>query len=227
MLEVHVVTSANRHIFADRLDEYYHWRYKIYVQDKRWCAENAGEREIDQFDHDDAFYLLGYRAGRFVAGTRLMPSSGPTLLRDVFPRLAEARGVPDQAEWADWTRMFTVPSARGNGHSGVTGAMCCAVMEYCVSEGIRWVGGVQEAYWLPRWADFGWDVKVLGLPEVIKGASTLAAFMEVSKQGLETVRAVTGVSRPQIVHVGPKRPFLPIHVPSPGLAEDLKVTHVR
>ncbi len=92
MLQVKVVTSANRHLFADSLDEYFHWRYKIYVQSKRWCAENESEREIDQFDHDDAFHFLGFRNGEFVAGTRLMPSSGPTLLRDVFPRLPRRAG---------------------------------------------------------------------------------------------------------------------------------------
>lgn len=225
MLDVQVVTSANRHLFADRLDEYFHWRYKIYVKTKVWCAENLREREVDQFDHDDAFYLLGYHDGRFVSGTRLMPSSGSTLLRDVFPHLAAMRGLPDRPEWADWTRMFTVPRARGNGHSGVTGAMCCAVMEYCVDEGIRWVGGVQEAYWLPRWADFGWEVRALGLPEVIEGSSTLAAFMEVSEQGLDSARALTGVTRPQISHVGPKRSFLPMPLAAAGSSRTSEVSH--
>lgn len=227
MLDVHVVTSKNRHLFTDRLDEYFHWRYQIYVKAKGWCAENASEREVDQFDHDDAFYLLGYQNGRFCSGTRLMPSSGPTLLRDVFPHLAAMKGLPNAPEWADWTRMFTVPGARGSGHSGVTGAMCCAVMEYCVSEGIRWVGGVQEAYWLPRWADFGWEVQALGLPEVIAGSSTLAAFMRVSEQGLEDARAATGVSRPQILHVGPRKSFLPHPTATNDQIQNIEVSHAH
>ncbi len=111
--------------------------------------------------------------------------------------------------------MFTVPAARGGGHTGVTGAMCCAVMEYCVGEGVQWVGGVQEAYWLPRWADFGWEVRALGLPEVIDGTSTLAAFMQVSERGLESARAVTGVTAPQIVQIGPRKSFLPRTLPAP------------
>ena len=58
MLDVHVVTSLNRHLYAAAMDESFAWRYKIYVLEKHWMPENTAEREIDQFDRDDAFYLL-------------------------------------------------------------------------------------------------------------------------------------------------------------------------
>ena len=105
--------------------------------------------------------------------------------------------------------MFCVPGARERGHAGVTGAMLCAVMEYCVAEGITWIGGVQETYWLPRWQDFGWEVQPLGLPQPVDGVSTVAAFMKADGPALEAIRAVTDIDRSQIIHRGPRCSFLP------------------
>lgn len=86
--------------------------------------------------------------------------------------------------------------------------MCCAVMEYCLSERVRWVGVVQEAYWLPLSANLGWEIRALGLPEVIDGTSVLAAFTQVSEAALESAQTTTGIATRQIVYYGPKKPFL-------------------
>jgi acyl-homoserine lactone synthase len=90
--------------------------------------------------------------------------------------------------------------------------MCCAVMEFCLSEGVHWVGGVQEAYWMPLATSLGWEIQALGLPEVVDGTSVLAAFTGVSEAALESAQTTTGITTPQIVHLGPRKPFLPTTV---------------
>ncbi len=49
-----------------------------------------------------------------------------------------------------------------------------------------------ESFWLPRWQNFGWTTRPLGVPEEIAGCMTLAAFMDVDQQSLDGVRAATG-----------------------------------
>lgn len=227
MFMAHVVTARNKNLYERQLDHYFDWRYRIYTLNKQWMPENEARREVDQFDHEGAVYLLGFRGDAFVAGARLMPSSGPTLLRDVFPELAAERGLPNRSDWADWTRMFTVPEARERGYGGVTGAMTCAVMEYCLNEGVEWVGGVQETYWLPRWEDFGWEVRVLGLPRTIDGTSVVAAFMRVDEESLQSARQVAGADRPLIRHHGPRRAFLPGTLHAPSRIRRPKVNHAH
>ena len=39
-------------------------------------------------------YLLGLEAGHVVGGLRLVPTTGPHLINDVFARFASIRGVP-------------------------------------------------------------------------------------------------------------------------------------
>ena len=90
MLEVHVVTSANRHLYERELDEHHQIRYRIYVEELRWrgLTARSDKREYDQFDMPETVYLLGLEEGNVVGGLRLVPTTGPTLLNDVFSRFA-------------------------------------------------------------------------------------------------------------------------------------------
>ena len=207
MLQVHVVTAANRSLYVDEMELSFRWRHKIYVDEKGWMAKRADGREVDQYDTEEATYVLAFRDHQFVASSRLRAFSTPTLLADVFPSLATMRTLPCRPDEAEWTRMFVVPDLREKGHKGVAAAMCCAVMEYCLDEGITWIGGIQETYWLPRWMDFGWRVEPLGLPQDIDGTSCLAALFEVSQQALDGARRRSGITNDQIVRKGPRRDF--------------------
>lgn len=222
MLEVQVVTSANRHLFADRLDEYARARSGLPAETVNRSAHPVGERRAGPLQQSGTVHLLGYRHGRFVSATRLRPCAGFSFQSQGRSRSQDDRMGLDQERWAYWARLFLIPSACEGSHDSVTSAMCCAVMEYCVDEGIRWVGGLQDAYWLTRWADFGWDVEVLGLPERIDGRSKLAAYMRVSERNLTTVRAATGIAASQIVHVGPRKPFLSVPANRAGHYPPLK-----
>ena len=52
---------------------------------------------------------------------------------------------------------------------------------------------------MPRWHEFGWTVRPLGLPQEIAGSMTLAAFMDVSADALAGARAATGWSESLLV----------------------------
>jgi acyl-homoserine lactone synthase len=51
----------------------------------------------------------------------------------------------------EWTRLFVTPSRReSSAWCGWAGAVKCAMLEYCLEEGIRTFTGVCETHWLPR-----------------------------------------------------------------------------
>lgn len=207
MLQVHVVTAANRTAYEDEMEVFFQWRYRIYVEEKHWMPPKPTGLETDQFDTDDATYLLAFRDAEFVAGSRLRPFSTPTLLGEVFPHLV-AKPMPSGPTEAEWTRMFVVPTARGRGRRSVASSMCCAVMEYCLDAGVSRLGGIQETYWLPRWTDFGWQVSPLGLPQDVNGQSCIAAMFDVTPRALSAARRAAGIEGNQILHFGPHRDFV-------------------
>src|ERR1044072_6552266 len=91
---IHVINSATRSLYRDELHDHFRIRHDIYVGERGWKAlERADGLERDQFDTDDAIYLLGIDNGRVVGGSRLVPTTRPHLLSEVFPHLAAERGV--------------------------------------------------------------------------------------------------------------------------------------
>ena len=96
MIQVHVINDANRHLYERELDEHHQIRHRIYVEELqcRGLKPRADKREYDQFDMDETVYVLALEEGRVVGGLRLVPTTGPHLIADVFPHFASMQGVP-------------------------------------------------------------------------------------------------------------------------------------
>jgi acyl-homoserine lactone synthase len=206
MPKIHVVERSNASRYVKELAEYHRWRHLIYVEERGWSELRQSDGlERDQYDTDAATHLIAIEDGAVVGGSRMIPMTEATLLSEVFPHLVERGEVPRDAKTIDWTRMFVVP-ARRRGSSGrsVAGALFTGVMEYCLAIGAERVGGVMETFWLPRWQQFGWTTRPLGLPQAIAGSMTLAAYMDVTPEALSGVRAATGWSESVLVWPGAK-----------------------
>lgn len=207
-MRIHVVTAANAHLYPDVLDAFFRERHRIYVEEKGWREPSPSGREKDQFDNDSAVYLIGINDDRIVAGSRLVPTSEPHLLSEVFPHLCTFNGVVSDPAIAEWTRGFIVPERRERGGIVIKAQFCCAVMEYCIAESITQVGGIQEMYWLPLWKRFGWKVTPVGEPAEIDGAMCVPAYFDVSKDALAGAQAKARLTTSNLVRRGPALPFL-------------------
>lgn len=112
MISAHVVNALNKHLYENEFDEFLRRRHDFFVHQKRWRPPSPDGRELDQFDTDAATYLLGMEEGRVVTSARLIPTSEPHMVSEVFPHMCERTGVPRRPDWAEWTRTFVVPDKR-------------------------------------------------------------------------------------------------------------------
>ena len=208
MIQAHVVTHLNRDQYVREWDSFLKLRHEYFVDERGWREPSPDGREVDQFDTDDATYILGVEDGEVVGSARIIPTNLPNLVSDVFPQFCNVRPVPDRPDWADWTRSFIAKRKRSYGLRGTAGQMACAVMEYCLEEGIKYAGGIQLLYFLPRWNDIGWNAEPMGTPQKIDGDWCIVAYMEVSEEALHTARAHCGVEGPLLVRRGHQRPFI-------------------
>jgi len=182
-VEVHVIRRDNRHLYTDILEDYFRLRYQIYVVERRWMdLDRPDKREIDQFDRDDAVYLLGLEGRNIVAGMRLVPTIGPTLLSELFPQLA-LNGPVRRHDVFELSRIFVVRSRRGE-HAGprAEAVIQAAAMEYGLSIGLSAFTIVLESWWLPRLLDQGWQARPLGLPVEINSMSTVAVIVDINER---------------------------------------------
>ncbi|WP_442237457.1 acyl-homoserine-lactone synthase [Rhodopseudomonas pseudopalustris] len=193
----------NREAYADLIERQFRIRHQIYVVERKWTElDRADGREIDQFDTDETVYLIGMQNGEIVAGMRMVPTSSPTLLSDIFPQLSLDRPVrrPDVYELS---RIYVVPNKRGE-HAGprAEAVIQAAAMEYGLSIGLSAFTIVLETWWLPRLLDQGWRARPLGLPQDIDGMSTTAVLVDVDDEAWLEICARRSVPGPALHWLG-------------------------
>jgi acyl-homoserine lactone synthase len=190
MFQVHAIEQSNRHAYAELLEQMYRLRYEIYVQERGWQQlDRPDKREKDDFDTQDAVYLLGIIKGQgVVAGSRLVPTTCPHLLSDVFPILVEGQ-IPRAPQIFEWTRIFVRKDLREDGRpSKAAGIVYCAIVEYCLRHGISHLTVVCEQFWKQRLDHLGWRPRQLGKTVLWDGELLVGLMVEMSTEALATTR---------------------------------------
>jgi acyl-homoserine lactone synthase len=197
---IHLITAANRCLFEDELLELHRIDCANSAHAMAWKAD--GPADIGRFDDDDAIHILAIEAGRVHGASRLTPTSKPHRPGDIFPHLAAMRGVPRDPAVYEWTPPRADPKSADDAKR--VGAVMCAVVEYCLAEGIYGLSGVIDAGSLPRFHDMGWTVKPLGLPERVGREWVLAVFIPIDASMLKATRAFYGIDESVLVHQVPR-----------------------
>ena len=179
-------------------------RHEIYVDERGWEALRSPDRlERDQFDNNEAAYVLAIDKGRVLGGSRFSPTTSPHLLSEIFPHMADVKGVPRAPDIAEWTRFYASRSERASWQNGGTiGQILCGGIEYLLSNGFTAFTFLFEAWFLGRIHDMGWRVRPLGLPSVIENGWWLAAQVDVDEEALHRTRRFCGVAGPVLLQEG-------------------------
>lgn len=99
-MDVHITAVSRDEMGAQLLAEIAAYRYQVFVETLGWQLDCAPGRELDQFDHGHAHYLLLRDESGALAGcARLLPTQRPYLLQEVFPMLAPGLLPRDAAVW--------------------------------------------------------------------------------------------------------------------------------
>lgn len=195
-MRVHVVDTTNARRYSKEMDDHHRLRHDVYINERKWSALRADNgREYDQFDLSSAIYLLAIADDGVVAGgTRLLQSTGPTLLSEVFPHLSDVTPFERAPDVLEWTRFFVAPRFREHGRlCRVGGYISAAIIDYCLRRGVRTLNAVGETYWMPRISALGWRPRPLGLPVEHEGMSICAWTIEVTEYALRMTLEVYGL----------------------------------
>jgi N-acyl-L-homoserine lactone synthetase len=165
-------------------------RKTVLVDRLGWDLESPdGLHEIDGYDGDDTLYLIVHQAetGRHLGSVRLLPSTGPHLLGDVFPHLC-FDGVPRGPDVMEITRLVTAPGLNRAEALQVRRQLSIALFEHALDHGIARYTMVTHMPWLPSLLSIGWDAEPLGLPHG-EGKDAVAALqILVNRETLDRLR---------------------------------------
>nr|WP_246742361.1 acyl-homoserine-lactone synthase [Microvirga splendida] len=78
MTQIHVITADNQGFYKNKLEEYFHLRHEVFVNERKWRDLHQPDgRDIDAYDNQNAVYLLAIDQDRVVGGQRLYPTLCP------------------------------------------------------------------------------------------------------------------------------------------------------
>lgn len=203
---VHVVFSDNRGAFRAALDAMHRDRKTIFVDRLHWRIPVVdGQFEIDQFDTDDAVYLLALEPGtrRHLGSARLLPTDRPHLMGDVFPHLCEG-GPPTGADIWEITRLCSAPDLDREAAGQVLDRIKMALVEFALLYGVRQYTCTAHMQWLSALISLGWDTEPLGLPQPVDGEMVGALAINITPATLRLFREQAGARLPVLQWIVPE-----------------------
>ncbi|HVK82263.1 MAG TPA: acyl-homoserine-lactone synthase [Verrucomicrobiae bacterium] len=195
-MRAHIVTRANRARYVDALDQMHRQRHALFVEELGWNALTSVDgREIDEFDDDNAVYLLTIDHGEVIGSIRFLPSWRRSLMAEKLAGFVDGEMPigPDIWEWTRWAPGVGV-SPRKAIKSRAT--LFAAAMEFALSRGIVMFTAVVDPKYIPLMIELGWTPEPCGLIQATtEGAPAIALKWRLSPADLSQIRTATRINR--------------------------------
>jgi acyl-homoserine lactone synthase len=202
---IEVVTSRNALLYQDALKDMFHLRHRIFVEKMGWEELRKPDRlERDQFDTDDAIYLLLTEDdGTVIGGHRMLPTTGPHLFSDIFPEFCAVKGVLRGEKILELNRTC-VDEERLDKRAmeKARKRIMVGLFEFCLRAGYEKFTVLTSTDILYRYSVMGVDIKPLGLPVDMDGTKQVAAVVTITQKAVEGVRLALGLIEPQVDYIG-------------------------
>jgi acyl-homoserine lactone synthase len=194
---IYVIDRHNRAGFYSQIEEMFRIRHDIYVGRRGWKAlEKPDGRDVDQFDTDRTVYLLGLDdLGKVIAGLRLNPTTGPHLIRDVFPHTVTEGPIPAGEHIYEFTRWFVVKErVTPEQNRRIAGELLVAMLEFGKKTGLTHISLCCDSFFWKTMQETRWDVRRLGPITRYPEGKCMAVLFDVSDRMIANTREVRGVT---------------------------------
>jgi acyl homoserine lactone synthase len=172
-------------------------RAKIFAEKLGWEVKTADGRERDRYDDFNPLYLLYTDPCReeVIGSLRLMPTTGPTLLHDVFGETIPAGAYFASPNIWECTR-FCVDEDRVSSEEAtrISGLLMLAICELGLKSGIEMVVANFDPVMIRMYRRIGCEVDVLGRTDAIGRRPVCLGAFAISPEALRSGRARLGVS---------------------------------
>lgn len=197
---IHVVTHAQRHVYARQLTAMHRMRREVFVETRGWTLQTREDGgEYDRGDDDKAIYFLMLdRDGGLQVSVRVRPVTDWSILLDEMPGCVEGEVSslrrPDVWEMA---RHLAGQQGRSTGEAKRRAAeFRIAILEAALNRGVtRLVGSVDVgllAHGIRAWL----DLRPLGLPVVYpEGGAAVGYEIPVSEDLIDRLKRAHGITR--------------------------------
>ena len=203
------VENRDRRRYPELIDHMFRLRAEVFSSRLGWDVTVAGGREIDRFDDEDPAYLLSIddNTGTLKGAVRLLPTTAPYMLRDVFSILVPG-GAPESPLIWESSRFAINPlifhgADRASANKRVNATtleLLCGIVEVCRKSGIEHIVSVFDARMARIFRAVDCPYEVIGTPRRIGKTMTYAALFEMSDAMRQRLGMVGGFDAPVVVN---------------------------
>jgi acyl homoserine lactone synthase len=190
---IQLITPDCYGAFMNELAEMHRLRYRIFKERLGWDVQVSGDMEVDEFDACRPVYLLQKDGnGRPQGCVRLLPTTGPNMLRDTFPVLLDGVAAPKSRTIWESSRFGVDLSSREAKTAGSiaqpTYELFAGMIEFGLMCALTDIVTVTDARMERILCRARWPLRRLGSPRPIGKTIAVAGYLEVSRERLQGVR---------------------------------------
>jgi|EndMetStandDraft_4_1072995.scaffolds.fasta_scaffold97833_2 acyl-homoserine lactone synthase len=191
---MHILTAQNAEDYPELMEKVWRFRHKQFVERLGWKELRSEDgRERDRFDTDDAVHLVVTSGQDIVGYTRLLRTSRPHLLSDIYPEIMEGQDWPKADNIFEWTRCISDDKASKFGDVQASHVLITGVLEFCLLSGIK--GMIVETHpKLVTWMlETGYKVETLNTPQTINNVPVVPVYIGATKAALDRHHQMFGI----------------------------------
>ncbi len=197
---IRVVDGNNRGRFKSEIDQMFRLRKRVFLDRLQWDVKTQGDFEIDEFDDLNPLYVLSVNegAGDVVGSLRLLPTTGPNMLADVFPGLLpDSEVIRNPTIWESSRYCVDTQLAEQWGQHGVhhtSAELLLALCEIGMHVGLTFIVTVIDMRMERILRRLNCAGDRIGEPKRYGAVTAIAGLWETSPEMLQTLRSTSGIT---------------------------------
>jgi len=197
---IRLIPAAHTHLFPEVIDAMFRCRAQTFSERLGWRVVVKDGYERDRFDDENPLYLVSVDpcSGEYRGSLRLLPTTGPNMLRDVFPSLLNDDEVIESATIWESSRICAVANNHnlgrvGGGVSHVLAELLVGIGDVARLAGLTQIVSVFDARVFRILASAGCKPQILGTPRRIDGTMSYAGVFNMDEAFQQAVRGTLGI----------------------------------
>jgi len=194
-----LIEGSYASFFPKEIDAMFRNRAETFSNRLGWDVVVKDGYERDVFDGANPLYLVSVDPDteEYWGSLRLLPTTGPNMLRDVFAQLLDGEYIESATIWES-SRICaaTIPGQPERSKSGVNyvlSELILGIGEVAVAAGLTQIVSVFDARIFRVLRNAGLKIDIIGTPQRIGGVMSYAGLFDTGEGPLRAFRATTGI----------------------------------
>ncbi|MFN3889423.1 MAG: acyl-homoserine-lactone synthase [Beijerinckiaceae bacterium] len=195
-----IITPENRDDNKILLQDVFRLRKKVFADQLKWEVPVKGDLEFDLYDDLDCVYLATQcpTTGRVSGALRLMPTTGPHLMRDVFAHWFDDPIVLESSTIWEVTRFCIDPDFQKGPYSPrglnlVSSQLLVGLAEISLRAGLTQVTGLCHRAMINVLKRTRWAPEIIAVSKVPQTGPVYLGLWDVNADVVTTLKTASGL----------------------------------